>query len=63
MSIGQNTYWLVVDIDTGKALCPKNDQRAALKFTRESAAKSWADVENAANRFGAFRYMVVEVPA
>lgn len=49
MGIGQNTFWVVIKIDTSRypaiiqAVLLPNDARQAIKFTTSDAARAYVD--------------------
>ncbi len=46
MTIGHNTFWIVVSIPDGDALADGKDQRQALRFTSPEAALAWAQKQS-----------------
>lgn len=71
MSIGQHTYWIVVDLHTEKAVTPENDWRRAYQFATEAYARQHQRIltkqeKEKAGRMASYdtgRYIVVKVPA
>ena len=41
MSIGNHTFWVIVDLDTKAALTPESDHRRALQFISHEAAETY----------------------
>lgn len=41
MSIGNNTFWIIVSIPDGDALVDPKDQRRALRFTSSEGAQAY----------------------
>lgn len=61
MSLGQNTFWIIVSIIDGEAITPLNDKRIAMQFTSQEAADAYREghEELADQSF----YISVRVPA
>jgi hypothetical protein len=43
MSIGNHTTWIIIDLDTRKAVTPENDKRQAIHFTTIEAANAYLE--------------------
>lgn len=41
MSIGNHTFWIIVDLDTLAALTPESDRRRAMRFESFEAAEKY----------------------
>ena len=72
MGLGQNTFWLVVDLHEAAAVTPTTDKRAACRYTTAEAAgralltykQSEANKANAgAGAYDLNRYIVIRVAA
>ena len=59
MALGQNTFWIIVNIPEGVAVTPKDDKRAALRFASALAAQEFME---RMDDFDPNFYVVVEVP-
>lgn len=51
MSIGQNTFWVVVNIPEGLAVCESGDQRQSIRFVSEKAAQRYIETMNLDRNF------------
>ncbi len=59
MAIGQNTFWIIVNIPDGEAMTSPKDRRVAVRFVSEEAAETWRRDQGLDPNF----FIVVKVPA
>ena len=63
MTIGNHTYWIVVDLYTQLAITPKDDKRAAYRFVSRISARDEKERQARENSEDEGRFIVVEVAA